>query len=397
VPPLRVTFVAPFGLRRRGTTAARVIPLASALARRGHRVQVVIPEWDCPQAAGRGYLVGDAEVRHLAVSPAVETEYSARLLLQTYRAALDGRPDVIHCFKPIGYSGAVALLLRHATSRGRWRGLLAVDADDLEGRDGWAARAGRPGWQVMVLDWQERRAVQSARLVTVASHYLAARARDWRGHGRGIAYLPNAVRNAPCSPGVAAVARRDAGTQLLLYTRFNEFSPERGARLIAAVLNRLPAAQLTVVGDGDAEARETFRRGLRESGVSSRVKFSGLLNGNDLWATLASADVALWPFDDTPINRARCPAKLLELLAVGTAVVAEDAGEVGRLAGRGARLVCAGVEEQFIAAAVELASGATERSRLRALAQDVASNQNWQRRAEKLESSYRAALRSSCT
>ena len=53
MPALRVTFVAPFGLRRKGTTRARVIPLAAALAARGHRVRVVVPAWDSPEDWGR--------------------------------------------------------------------------------------------------------------------------------------------------------------------------------------------------------------------------------------------------------------------------------------------------------------------------------------------------------
>jgi glycosyltransferase involved in cell wall biosynthesis len=313
-------------------------------------------------------------------------------LLQTYRAAIDSRADVIHCFKPIGYSGAMALLLAHATPRRRWSGLLAADADDLEGSDGWAARAGRAWWQVAVLDWQERRALQAAQLVTVASHYLAERARDWRGHRRGIAYLPNAVQNVARDRGEAADARRHSGPQLLLYTRFNEFSPERGARLVAHVLNRLPTARLTVVGDGVVAARERFRRRLLQVGLGSRVEFGGLMVGRQLCTALAGADVALWPFDDSCINRARCPAKLLELLAAGVAVVAEDVGEVGRLAGQGARLVRPGADEQFVAAVVELATAPMARAELSTLAAQVVSGHNWGRRAENLECAYRASV-----
>ena len=40
---MRIAFVAPFGLRAKGTTRARVLPLARELARRGHTVAVFVP------------------------------------------------------------------------------------------------------------------------------------------------------------------------------------------------------------------------------------------------------------------------------------------------------------------------------------------------------------------
>lgn len=43
----------------------------------------------------------------------------------------------------------------------------------------------------------------------------------------------------------------------------------------------------------------------------------------------AAADLAICPLEDSLLNRARCPAKLVDLLAAGLAVVADDVGEVG--------------------------------------------------------------------
>ncbi len=134
--PLRVTLVAPFGLCRRGTTRARVLPLARALAGFGHAVRVVVPDWDCPQDAGRRYHTGGAEVYHVGG----RGWSSPRLVAATVAAVLAGRPHVVHCFKPIGYSGAVALLLASRLVRAPGCRLVVVDTDDLEGRGGWAER-----------------------------------------------------------------------------------------------------------------------------------------------------------------------------------------------------------------------------------------------------------------
>src|SRR5690349_9211898 len=47
---MRIALIAPFGLQPKGTVSARMLPLAQALAGRGHMVRVVIPPWDDPSA-----------------------------------------------------------------------------------------------------------------------------------------------------------------------------------------------------------------------------------------------------------------------------------------------------------------------------------------------------------
>lgn len=335
---LRVTFVAPFGVRRRGTTQARVIPLAKALAELGHCVRVVIPDWDCPADAGRRYRAGGADIVHLGAPGTGRLLLSPHLLHQTYRAALAGQPDVIHCFKPIGYSGAVALLLQGRARNHGWNGMLAVDTDDLEGRAGWANRDGRPGWQVSVLEYQERAVVRAADLLTCASTTLVQRARSQRP-GRAVpTYLPNAVELPDCrGPGPLGEAS-DCIPSLLIYTRFNEFTPGRAAAIVGEILRGVPNAHLDVVGDGPTLERHSFFGAIRRQGFAGRVRERGLLNGAQLSAALAGDAVALWLFDNNAINRARSPAKLLELLAHGKAIVAESVGEVARQVGNAAIL-----------------------------------------------------------
>ena len=48
----RITMLAPFGIRPKGTLSARMLPLAQALPRRGHRVSIVAPPVQNP---GGGY------------------------------------------------------------------------------------------------------------------------------------------------------------------------------------------------------------------------------------------------------------------------------------------------------------------------------------------------------
>jgi glycosyltransferase involved in cell wall biosynthesis len=391
VHPLRVTFVAPFGVCRRGTTGARVIPLAAALAARGHRVRVVVPDWDCPSHAGRRYLVGAADVVHLGSPRAATHVLTARLLRRTYRAALADEPDVVHCFKPIGYSGAVALLARGIGRRRGWRGLLAVDTDDLEGREGWATLAARPRWQALVLDWQERAALTAADLVTAASSDLVRRATAWRGdHAVSPHYLPNGVDLAPGSAPPSSASGFAGPAHLLIYTRFNEFGPRRGAEMVAAILARVPTVRLVVVGDGPTGLKRQFFDQLAMYGLTERVTDCGLLRGQAIEQVLAQDSVALWLFDTTPVNVARSPVKLLELMASGRPVVAEAVGEVPALAADGARLVGPGDQQALIEAAVQLLENHAQREVLGRHARDRAAGLCWTRRAADLEAHYRS-------
>ena len=44
----KISFIAPFGLKTKGTTAARVLPIAEALIAKGYKVRVIVSPWDDP-------------------------------------------------------------------------------------------------------------------------------------------------------------------------------------------------------------------------------------------------------------------------------------------------------------------------------------------------------------
>ena len=71
---------------------------------------------------------------------------------------------------------------------------------------------------------------------------------------------------------------------------------------------------------------------------------------------MAAADVALYPLDDTLLNRAKCPAKLVELMAAGRPVAAEGVGEAATYIDheKTGLLVGPGDTEAFAAAAVRV-------------------------------------------
>src|SRR5437016_1863129 len=113
-----------FALRPRATMSARALPLAEALADRGHDVTVLVPPYEDPAHPATSETVGGVEIRHLAIGG---TTRVARLksALSMVAAARRSRPDVVHLFKPTGYPG-LAGALQETISRVPF----VVDCDD---------------------------------------------------------------------------------------------------------------------------------------------------------------------------------------------------------------------------------------------------------------------------
>ncbi|HYN90000.1 MAG TPA: glycosyltransferase, partial [Ardenticatenaceae bacterium] len=168
---MKIVFVAPFGLRPKGTVSVRALPLGQALVERGHRVTLVVPPWDDRAAAGESFERGGVRVVNLPVPRDARLDVPA-LTARLLRATLAERPAVVHCFKPKGYSGLLALAWRWLRRARVARAPLVMDTDDWEGAGGWNELAPYPGWQKRFFAWQERTGLAGGNAVTVASRAL---------------------------------------------------------------------------------------------------------------------------------------------------------------------------------------------------------------------------------
>lgn len=349
-PTRRVTFIAPFAEAPKATTSARIIPLARAVARRGYHVSVIVPPYDNPAEGGRDRVDGGVRVLTLDV-PGTVAENSpwqavAQPLLaaRVARAALALRPDVVHVSKPKAVSGlahAIIAGLRHL--RGSASPAVVVDTDDWEGDGGWNEYETYPWWQRAVVNAQEWWGIGAADAVTTASRTLEAQAWSRGQPGSRTWYLPNGLDDADYpgwwTPGVADVpsasdrtaARRRLGLAdvplVLLYTRFFEFAPPRALATIRAIRDRVPGANLLVVGAGKFGQERTLLELARASGDANAITIAGWQAPADLPALLCAADMAVAFADDNLANRAKCSVKLLQLMRLGLPVVADATGE----------------------------------------------------------------------
>jgi glycosyltransferase involved in cell wall biosynthesis len=325
---MRIVFVAPFATHPKGTTRARVLPMATALAARGHRVTVLIPPWDHPEEAGRIEVHGTLQVRWL---PLPRLGLTPRLSWQLARAALRERPEVIHVFKPKAHSGLALFWLWLAGSSVP----RVLDSDDWEGRGGWNEVNPYTLPQKVFFQWQETFLPRHcARAVTVASRTLETQM--W-AHGlppAQVFYLPNGAGRAryeswPNADPIPVRTRLGLGGRpvVLLYTRFAEFGVARVADVMAHVVGQVREARLLVVGRGFFGEEERLRQEMANRGLEAHLVYAGWVEESDLPSYIAAGDVAFFPLDDRLINRAKCSAKLLELMVAGRPIVADAVGE----------------------------------------------------------------------
>jgi len=366
----------------------RALPLAQALTKRGHQVALYLPPFHTRAAGGTVWQDNGVEVHNVAVS-GLPLLGHAITGLRLARAALAWQPEVVHCFKPKAYSGIAQWLLWWRRKLGRpFR--LVLDTDDWEGWGGWNELESYPWWQKSFFARQERWGLTHTDAITVASRALETIIWSCGIDPRQVYYVPNGASVIPDHSGDDS---RDP-TTLLLYTRFFEFDVQRAVAVLQLVRRRIPAARLVTVGKGLFGEEDRFLAEAQAAGLGSAVDYVGWVEEGALPGYLSAAGCAIYPFDDTLINRTKCAIKLVDLLAAGVPVVAEAVGQNKEYIehGRSGLLVPPGNEAAFAAEIVRVLEDRQLRDRLSAGAQKrVATEFMWDRLAGQVERAYTTA------
>ena len=372
----RIAMVAPFGLCRKMTVRSRMVPMAVSLRERGYDVTIFVPPWDCPKGSSLDKSIDSLRLVHVRRAKWMPRVYDALLFARLLRQVMAFQPDIVYGFKPIGYSGAVSLLayiLKEVPWIRSKIGLrkVLVDADDWEGFGGWADRIEGTYLAKFVRDRQERLSLRYCDAVTVVSEELENRAKALRKGGNSVFYVPNGLRadlwpEAPPRQAIPSelderLRRLGNPKVLLLYTRFAEFKAERLITILAKVLEAIPNTALLIVGTSfDRESRLQRLKLLPladQAGIDrERIVTVGWVRYRGLPKYWSATRVAIYPCDDTCINRAKSATKILELMAAGKAIVADNVGEIGRAIelGKCGLLVPPGDSDAFSQAVVRL-------------------------------------------
>ncbi len=321
--------VGPFGLHPNKTMSSRALSLAHSLVRRDHEVALFMPPWQTPAEADRWWEDDGVDLRYTTLG--TQPLATSRHLI---RDVIAWQPDVVHGFKPKAYSG-LALSWLWQFYRRQYR--LVVDMDDWEGQGGWNDLAPYTAAQKRFFAWQEQWGMRHAHALTVASRTLESLVWSNGIPADQVRYLPNgsglAKAGLPASRKQVEAQREEleigSRPTLTVYSRFFEFDTGRLASLLAGVREAMPDLAIIFIGESlYAEDAQSLRLDLAENGVLPSVIDLGWVAEDDLPLLLRASDVAVYLMEDTLINRSKCPVKLVDLVAAGVPLVAENVGQV---------------------------------------------------------------------
>lgn len=376
---MKIAFVGGFALNPKGTMRARAHPLASELVRVGHDVTMFLPPYDNPRDSGREWEEEGVRIRNMGAT-AQEAQRSwlpkreyPRLLVRLIQEVTRYQPDLIHIFKPKGFAGAAGTYFL-------WRKIpLVLDCDDWEGWGGWNDTKPYPWIVKEYIHRQERWLIRRARAITVASYALENRAKELRGRDAGIYYLPN-CGPPPSGREAQALVRAQRSSETRKDLRLREgpvllYSGHAGDEQSVSALCRIVSRAVgergaTFVVVGDVAAPGPAERLLCMSANVELRQFPQLSYADFLRVVWAS-DIALFPYCDDAIHRAKCSARIVDYMAMGKPVLTTAVGQNPEyiVGGESGVLVPAGDERKFTFELKQLISDPERRRRLGANAE----------------------------
>ena len=279
--------------------------LARFLTGRGHAVHVVTmasePPTERPCAVTtvdrrRPFPVryGELTLRGAAAARASDVVYASATYAAAAIAAAGTRRPLV-----------AKLVSDPAYERARRWGLFGGTLEEFQ-------EAG--GGRLVTLKRARTWALDRARTLIVPSRYLAEIARGWGLDGDRLHVIPNP---APPAREASTTARRG-----LVFA--GRLTRQKALHVAIDALARVPAAELTVIGDGPD--RERLERHARGAGLNGRVRFVGSLPRDEVLDALAGAEATVLSSDWENF-----PHAAVESLAVGTPLVATDVGGVGEI------------------------------------------------------------------
>jgi len=326
---MNIVMIGPFAFRPKGTVSVRAFFIARALVKRGHRVTILMPPYDNPADSGRVWEQDGVRLENMTLR---RDDLWHRLVVpaRMARRAVRLEPDLVHVFKPIGYSGLAGIYLRWFSRRP-----LVLDTDDWEGVGGWSDVNPYPVLWKRLFSWQERWLARHADAVTVVSRTLQTQVWGFGVDPARVVYLPNGPdprlrQQAEVSDEQKAAVRAQLGVgeaPLALYLGHipNGTDLDLALDALARISDQLPQARLVIAGVGDGLAGLQVHA--QAIGVADRVVFPGWIEREQAHLYVAAADATVNPYRDTLINRSKCADKVVAAMALGKVVVTSRLGQ----------------------------------------------------------------------
>jgi glycosyltransferase involved in cell wall biosynthesis len=257
--------------------------------------------------------------------------------LELARAAIRLGGDALHVCKPQPINGLAGLIAARVLGCP-----LYVDCDDYEGGGNRFGAA----WQQRLVQLCEDRLPAQAAAVTVNTRFLQRRCAGLGVPAARLIYVPNGIATArlvPPDPRKVAALRCALGlgdAPVVAYVgTLSQTTHNVGLLLeaFALIAQRLPAARLLLVGDG--EDRAALQEQARRLGIGARTLFVGAASPAAVPAFLALASCSVDPVADDAVAAARSPLKIVESLASGVPVITGDVGDRAEVLGQAAGML----------------------------------------------------------
>ncbi len=324
---MRIVLLAPFARSPKATVSVRMLPLARTLAAQGHEVHVLIPPYDNPPDSGACQQEGAVRIENVPMQGSGWPGLVHMAQHMAIRARALG-PDVVHVFKPVGVAALAMLLLARQRPAMRF----VVDNDDWEGRGGWLSVYRYPLAYKLFMLFQERWSLRRAHWVTCASEVLLQRSRALRGHAQRLLLLPNGADRQLRQTVEQLLPHRSTlraqmgwdDTPVIIYggNLPLQHDLDVAMRALAGLRDLRWRWVLFDMGDG----ARSFREALARTSIAARVEWCAPVPYERFLAMLVAADVGIFPYRDTPINRAKCSGKVVDYMACAKPMVVSDVG-----------------------------------------------------------------------
>jgi len=135
------------------------------------------------------------------------------------------------------------------------------------------------------------------------------------------------LESVPYDPSSAPLDKDMQGEKSIVYlgTMIRTRKMDFLIKVFSKVTQKEPNTRLYMVGEGDDPEDLTVLKDLSsELGVAKQVTFTGFLPMHEAWNYVRHAVVCVSPFYTTPILCSTSPTKLIEYMAMGKPVVAND-------------------------------------------------------------------------
>jgi glycosyltransferase involved in cell wall biosynthesis len=341
-------------------------------ARRGHRVDWLMPAEDDRESGklirfGRGIVFAAPRAeRQSRVGRALNHVRDLINDLRVFALHRRNRYDVVQVKDK--YIGALAALLACKLYGGRCCYWLAYPHAEADLQGAWARVVRYPliYWirgafrqallYRVILRYADHAFMQSEQMLNDVEAKGIARERMTPVPGSLI--LENIPYQGDSDPGPGGKDILHVGT--LIRERKLDFL----IRAFAMLAERHDDARLIFVGGGEnPEDEAVLRSAVRQRRiVASRVVFTGKVPREDVWQYIETSAVCLSPYSPSFILNSTSPTKLIEYMAMGRAVVANEHPEQAKVIGESDCGLCVIWDEATFAAAIDEILDSPERA-----------------------------------